>query len=271
MPKFMPQQRKKRPAPSPAGRNTAAALAAKKQKLLQQQQQSKTETEVRTPLQPAATGGLYTYEVQDEYDPRRPHDYDRLVALRKKQREIDAKMRELKEAEELDELLLKFRPHAIVNFAAESHVDRSIDGPSDFIHCNIVGVFVLLEAALAYFKGEAAPPDFRFLHVSTDEVYGSIVDGAFVVVGTDRSCPLLAVATEARKQGQSLDTYYHFERDALTWPTGCSPKRARASVSKAGPSSNPRRWSSPTGGGSCYTTGRPIPVGWSASRRKSPR
>ena len=103
VPKFMPQQRKKRPAPSPAGRNTAAALAAKKQKLLQQQQQSKNETEVRTPLQPAATGGLYTYEVQDEYDPRRPHDYDRLVALRKKQREIDAKMRELKEVEELEQ------------------------------------------------------------------------------------------------------------------------------------------------------------------------
>ena len=98
VPKFMPQQRKKRPAPSAAGRNTAAALAAKKQKL--QQQTPKPEAEVRQPLLPAATGGLYTYEVQDEYDPRRPHDYDALVALRKKQREIDAKMLELKEIEE---------------------------------------------------------------------------------------------------------------------------------------------------------------------------
>ncbi len=101
VPKFMPQQRKKRPAPSPASRNTAAALAAKKQKLLQQQQLTvKPEEEVRQPLQPAATGGLYTYEVQDEYNPRHPHDYERLVALRKKQREIDAKMRELKDIED---------------------------------------------------------------------------------------------------------------------------------------------------------------------------
>lgn len=103
VPKFMPQQRKKRPAPSPAGRTTAAALAAKKQKLLQQQQQAhapKLEADIRQPLQPVAAGGLYTYEVQDEYDPRRPHDYDKLVALRKKQRQIDAKMLELKEAEE---------------------------------------------------------------------------------------------------------------------------------------------------------------------------
>jgi splicing factor 45 len=107
VPKFMPQQRK-RPAPSSAARTTAAALVAKKQKLQQQQQQQqlmspKPEAEAKKPAARAATGGLYSYEVLDEYDPRRPHDYDRLVALRKKQKEIDAKMLVLKEAEEREQ------------------------------------------------------------------------------------------------------------------------------------------------------------------------
>jgi dTDP-glucose 4,6-dehydratase len=73
-------------------------------------------------------------------------------------------------------LLAQHQPRAIVNFAAESHVDRSIHSPEDFIQTNIVGTFRLLEAARAYWGGltGAAKKDFRFLHVSTDEVYGSL-------------------------------------------------------------------------------------------------
>jgi dTDP-glucose 4,6-dehydratase len=73
-------------------------------------------------------------------------------------------------------LLAEHQPMAIVNFAAESHVDRSIDGPSEFVQTNVVGTLALLEAALAYWRGAAlAQQDaFRFLHVSTDEVYGSL-------------------------------------------------------------------------------------------------
>ncbi len=73
-------------------------------------------------------------------------------------------------------LLAEHRPRAIVNFAAESHVDRSIHGPEDFIQTNIVGTFRLLEAVRAYWSGLAAEEKaaFRFLHVSTDEVYGSL-------------------------------------------------------------------------------------------------
>jgi dTDP-glucose 4,6-dehydratase len=73
-------------------------------------------------------------------------------------------------------LLAEHRPRAIVNFAAESHVDRSIDSPAEFIQTNIVGTFSLLEAARAYWNGldADAKADFRFLHVSTDEVYGSL-------------------------------------------------------------------------------------------------
>ena len=77
-------------------------------------------------------------------------------------------------------LLAEHQPRAIVHFAAESHVDRSIHGAGDFIDTNIVGTFRLLEAARAYWGGlpEKEKADFRFLHVSTDEVYGSLAPGA---------------------------------------------------------------------------------------------
>ena len=79
-------------------------------------------------------------------------------------------------------LIADFRPSAIVNFAAESHVDRSIDGPGAFIQTNIVGTYTLLDRALAWWRGldDEAKSGFRFLHVSTDEVYGSLGEtGAF--------------------------------------------------------------------------------------------
>ncbi len=73
-------------------------------------------------------------------------------------------------------LLAQHCPRAVVNFAAESHVDRSIHGPEDFIQTNIVGTFHLLEAVRNYWSGlaDAEKSAFRFLHVSTDEVYGSL-------------------------------------------------------------------------------------------------
>ena len=81
------------------------------------------------------------------------------------------------------QLLQIYRPRAVVNFAAESHVDRSILGPAEFIQTNVVGSFKLLEAVRAYWNGlnETGKTDFRFLHVSTDEVYGSLgaADPAF--------------------------------------------------------------------------------------------
>ncbi|MEI6376826.1 MAG: dTDP-glucose 4,6-dehydratase [bacterium] len=87
------------------------------------------------------------------------------------------------DAELVAKLLAEHRPRAIVNFAAESHVDRSIHGPAEFIETNIVGTFQLLEATRAYWNAlsEAYKKAFRFLHVSTDEVYGSLspTDPAF--------------------------------------------------------------------------------------------
>ncbi|MEO6270931.1 MAG: dTDP-glucose 4,6-dehydratase [Lautropia sp.] len=76
----------------------------------------------------------------------------------------------------IDALLTSHKPRAIVHFAAESHVDRSILGPEEFVRTNIVGTFTLLEAARSYWQGLDAPAKaaFRFVHVSTDEVYGSL-------------------------------------------------------------------------------------------------
>ena len=79
----------------------------------------------------------------------------------------------------MSQLLTANRPRAVINFAAESHVDRSIHGPEDFIQTNIVGTFHLLEAVRAYWNAldETDQAAFRLLHVSTDEVYGSLQAG----------------------------------------------------------------------------------------------
>ena len=76
----------------------------------------------------------------------------------------------------VSQLLKQYQPRAVVNFAAESHVDRSIHGPADFIQTNVLGTFNLLESVRAYWTDLPEPQksDFRFLHVSTDEVYGSL-------------------------------------------------------------------------------------------------
>jgi dTDP-glucose 4,6-dehydratase len=76
----------------------------------------------------------------------------------------------------VDRLLAEHKPRVVVNFAAESHVDRSIHGPEDFIQTNVVGTFRLLEAVRGYWAAlpEVEKAAFRFLHVSTDEVYGSL-------------------------------------------------------------------------------------------------
>lgn len=74
----------------------------------------------------------------------------------------------------LDRILAQHRPDAILHLAAESHVDRSIDGPGTFIDTNITGTYTLLEAARAYWVGQGRPDSFRFHHISTDEVFGSL-------------------------------------------------------------------------------------------------
>ena len=81
----------------------------------------------------------------------------------------------------IDALIAEAQPDAIMHLAAESHVDRSITGPADFINTNIVGTYTLLEAARSYWSGLEGPrkEGFRFLHISTDEVFGALGDEGF--------------------------------------------------------------------------------------------
>ena len=82
------------------------------------------------------------------------------------------------DAEVVRSLLVEFQPDIVAHLAAESHVDRSIDGPGAFIQTNVVGTYTLLDQALAYWRGLDGQrrADFRFHHISTDEVYGSLGD-----------------------------------------------------------------------------------------------
>lgn len=74
----------------------------------------------------------------------------------------------------LDRVFSTHKPDAVMHLAAESHVDRSIDGPGDFIETNITGTYNMLEAARSYWESAGKPDDFRFHHISTDEVFGSL-------------------------------------------------------------------------------------------------
>jgi dTDP-glucose 4,6-dehydratase len=127
------------------------------------------------------------------------------------------------DASVLDELLAEHRPRAVVNFAAESHVDRSIHGPEDFIQTNIVGAFHLLEAVRAYWSGLAAEQknSFRFLHVSTDEVYGSLAKDEPAFSETHRYEPNSPYSASKAASDHLVRAYHHtYGLPVLT--TNCS-------------------------------------------------
>src|SRR5947209_417951 len=83
---------------------------------------------------------------------------------------------DIADAPRMRELFESYRPDAVMHLAAESHVDRSIDGPAEFIQTNVVGTFTLLQAAFEFWRAlpETQKADFRFHHISTDEVFGSL-------------------------------------------------------------------------------------------------
>jgi len=121
------------------------------------------------------------------------------------------------------DLLARHQPRTIVNFAAESHVDRSIHGPEDFIQTNVVGTFRLLEAARAYWNGLAADDraGFRFLHVSTDEVYGSLAPDAPAFTETNRYEPNSPYSASKAASDHLVRAYHHtYGLPVLT--TNCS-------------------------------------------------
>ncbi|MFT3857459.1 MAG: dTDP-glucose 4,6-dehydratase [Aquabacterium sp.] len=119
--------------------------------------------------------------------------------------------------------LHQHRPRAILHFAAESHVDRSIHGPGEFIHTNMVGTFCLLEEVRAYWgeMDEAAKTAFRFLHVSTDEVYGSLNEDDPAFSETTPYAPNSPYS--ASKAGSDhLVRAYHHTYGLPTLTTNCS-------------------------------------------------
>lgn len=120
-------------------------------------------------------------------------------------------------------LLAEHRPRAIINFAAESHVDRSIHGPGEFIQTNIVGTFHLLESVRAYWnalEGEAKER-FRFLHVSTDEVYGSLTKDAPAFSEMNRYEPNSPYSASKAASDHLVRAYHHtYGLPVLT--TNCS-------------------------------------------------
>ena len=123
----------------------------------------------------------------------------------------------------VDALLAKHQPRAIINFAAESHVDRSIHGPGEFIQTNIVGTFNLLESVRAYWGGKAddAKAAFRFLHVSTDEVYGSLEAQAPAFTEQHRYEPNSPYSASKAASDHLVRAYHHtYGLPVLT--TNCS-------------------------------------------------
>jgi len=120
-------------------------------------------------------------------------------------------------------ILNEHRPRAIVNFAAESHVDRSIHGPEDFLQTNIVGTFRLLETVRSYWQGleETVKPAFRFLHVSTDEVYGSLDKEAPAFTEQHRYEPNSPYSASKAASDHLVRAYHHtYGLPVLT--TNCS-------------------------------------------------
>lgn len=123
----------------------------------------------------------------------------------------------------LQRLLEQHRPRAIVNFAAESHVDRSIAGPHAFIQTNVVGCFHLLEASRAYWTNldAAAREAFRFLHISTDEVYGSLAPDAAAFRETHPYQPNSPYSASKAAADHLVRAYFHtYGLPVLT--TNCS-------------------------------------------------
>ena len=108
-------------------------------------------------------------------------------------------------------LLERHRPRAIVHFAAESHVDRSIHGPAQFIATNVNGTFALLEAARAYWNGLAGPEKdgFRFVHISTDEVYGTLGEDDAPFTETTAYAPNSPYSASKAASDHLVRAYFH--------------------------------------------------------------
>ena len=130
---------------------------------------------------------------------------------------------DIRDAALVRDLLREYRPAAVIHFAAESHVDRSIRRPEDFISTNVTGTFTLLEAAREYWQGlkSHAAEQFRFLHVSTDEVYGSLSPSDPAFTETTPYAPNSPYAA-SKAASDHLVRSYHHTYGLPTLTTNCS-------------------------------------------------
>jgi dTDP-glucose 4,6-dehydratase len=133
-----------------------------------------------------------------------------LVSLERDPRHIFVQG-DINDHQKMATLLMRFQPRAIIHLAAESHVDRSIHGPEEFIQTNIVGTFRLLETVYRYWKEQEGKTrqDFRFLHVSTDEVYGSLSKDAPAFTETHRYQPNSPYSASKASSDQLVRAYHH--------------------------------------------------------------
>lgn len=147
---------------------------------------------------------------------------DNLSALRGDERHVFVRA-DIGDLATVRALLDTHKPRAVINFAAESHVDRSIDAPADFIETNVVGTFRLLEAVRSYWDqlAGAEREGFRFLHVSTDEVYGTLAPDDPPFSETNRYLPNSPYSASKASSDHLVRAYHHtFGLPVLT--TNCS-------------------------------------------------
>ena len=122
---------------------------------------------------------------------------------------------DIRNREEMDAIFEKYDPEAVIHLAAESHVDRSIDDPSNFIETNVFGTFNLLEAARCHWQACSQPDTFRFHHVSTDEVL--VASQSIPQLNSQKICPIVQEAL-TQPQKQVLTILFVLTRDL--WPSG---------------------------------------------------
>lgn len=147
---------------------------------------------------------------------------DNLDSIKNNAKHIFVKS-DIADSELVSTIFKKYRPRAVINFAAESHVDRSISSPEDFIQTNVLGTFRLLECAKQYWGtlNTQDKKEFRFLHVSTDEVYGTLEQDAPAFSETNRYEPNSPYSASKAASDHLVRAYYHtYGLPVLT--TNCS-------------------------------------------------
>jgi dTDP-glucose 4,6-dehydratase len=129
---------------------------------------------------------------------------------------------DIRDRSALDRILAAHAPDAVLHLAAESHVDRSIDAPADFVETNITGTFNMLEAARAYWTRKGKPESFRFHHVSTDEVFGSLPDDPEAMFTEDTAYDPRSPYSASKAASDHLVRAWHETYDLPVVLTNCS-------------------------------------------------